>query len=244
MCFRNTSSRQCRLSLLAVLLLGVCIVGCQMADGQNLSGVRLYEQGQYQSALQQFQQALIAAPTNADAHYNMAATYHRIGVQNQDQEALTQAETLYNQCLDLDEDHTDCYRGLAVLLVQTGRRDSGFLLLKNWSTKKTTDANPRVELARLYHESGDHETAKHHLNQALIVDQDNHRAWAALGRIREEQREFEQALANYQRSYNLNQFQPGVAQRIAALNRQLQGDFNVTSPANGTRTVTRGIPRF
>ena len=241
--FRDTSSRQFSFSLWAALLLVVCCVGCQMADGQNLSGVRLYEQGQYQPALQQFQQALAADPTNADAHYNMAATYHRVGIQNGDQEALTQAETLYNQCLDLEEDHTDCYRGLAVLLVQSGRRDSGFRLLKNWSIKKPADVDPRVELARLYHESGDLETAKHHLNQALTVDQSDHRPWAALGRIREQQQEFEQALANYQRSYNLNQFQPGVAQRIAALNHQLQGDFN-SSPSNGTRTVTRGIPRY
>jgi len=243
-CFRKTSSRERGLSLLAALLLGVCCVGCQMADGQNLSGVRLYEQGQYQPALQQFQQAVVRHPTNADAHYNMAATYHRIGIQNDDQSAKEQAETLYNQCLDLNEDHTDCYRGLAVLLVQTGRRDSGFRLLKNWSTKQPEAAEPRVELARLYHESGDHETAKLYLNQALGVDEHNHRAWAALGRIREEQQEFDQALANYQRSYNLNQFQPGVAQRIAALNRQLQGDFNLTSPPNGTRTVTRGTPRY
>ena len=215
------------------------------ADGQNLNGVRLYQQGQFQPALQSFQQALAADPTSADAHYNMAATYHRIGVQNNEQEALTQAETLYNQCLDLDDSHTDCYRGLAVLLAETKRPDSGFKLLKNWATKQPENADARVELARLYHEFGKYDTAQLHLNEAIAVDQHNHRAWAALGRLREEQQEFDQALANYQRSYNLNQFQPGVAQRIASLNRQLQADVNLTTPPTGTRTVTvPGTPRY
>ena len=213
-------------------------------DGQNLSGVQLYQQGQYMPALQQFQRVLAADPANADACYNMAATYHRLGTLGNDQSSLDQAEALYNQCLDIDEGHTDCYRGLAVLLAESGRQDAAIRLLRNWSLKQPKNADARVELARVHHESRDYETAKLHLNEALVLDQHNHRAWAALGRIREELQEFDQALANYQRSYNLNQFQPGVAQRIAALNQRLSGQLSLTTPPTGTRTVTRGGGRY
>lgn len=211
------------------------------ADGRNLEGVRLYQQGQYQPALQAFQKAIAADPNNADAYYNMAATLHRMGSQTGDEKMLSQAETLYNQCLDHDENHTDCHRALAVLLVETGRPDSAFTLLKKWAMANPDLADARIELARLYEEFGDLETAKAHLNQAVLVDQHNHRAWAALGRIREMTGDYEQALANYRRSWNLNSFQPGVAQRIASLNRTLSGDLGGgTQP--GTRTVLAPSP--
>jgi tetratricopeptide (TPR) repeat protein len=205
------------------------------ADGSNLEGVRLYQQGQFQPALQQFQKAVTTDPQNADAYYNMAATLHRMGTQKGDQQLLTQAETLYNQCLDLQADHADCHRGLAVLLVETGRPDRGFNLLKNWATANPDNADARIELARLYEEFGDLETAKLHLNQAIMIDQHNHRAWAALGSIREKSGDYEQALANYQRSWNLNSFQKGVADRIATLNRTVQG--MVPTAPDDTRTV-------
>jgi tetratricopeptide (TPR) repeat protein len=229
------------LGLLAGPMLAWMAAGCKMAaDGQNLSGVRLYQQGQYSSALQSFQEALAANPANADAYYNMASTMHRMGIQNNDREALAQAETLYNQCLDMDGNHVDCHRGLAVLLVETDRADRAFNLLKNWVTAAPTLADARVELARLYDEFGDAETARLQLNQALMLDQLNHRAWAALGRLRERSGDYEQALANYQRSFQLNQRQPQVAQRIATLNRSLAGGTGISGTGD-TRTVSNPV---
>jgi tetratricopeptide (TPR) repeat protein len=212
-----------------------------MADGQNVEGVRLVQQGQPQAALQRFQQAITSNPMNADGYYNMAATYHRLGSEQKNRQLLDQAETLYNQCLDLNENHVDCRRGLAVLLVETERSDRAFNLLKNWVTSNPQLADARIELARLYEEFGDLETAKLHLNQAILVDQSNHRAWAALGKIREEVGDYQQALANYQRSYSLNGFQPAVAQRIASLTQaSVSGGSSTTT--SGTRTVTLPPP--
>lgn len=234
---RACFARQFRLWLLVSSSL-LAATGCQMAaDTQNLQGVRLFQQGQYQPAMQQFQAALRTDPKNADATYNMAATMHRMGVQSRDQAALQQAEQLYNQALDLDKQNADAYRGLAVLLAETGRSEKAFTLMKNWANAQPNDANARVELARLYQEFGDLETAKMHLNNAVMIDQYNYRAWAALGNIREQTGDLDQALANYQRSLNLNQFQTNISQRVAALNHSLQ-----SNAANATRTVTTPAP--
>ena len=66
-----------RALLLFTALLAI-LPGCQMAaDGQNQQGVRLFQQGQFQPALQKFQQALATDPVNADAYYNMAASMHK-----------------------------------------------------------------------------------------------------------------------------------------------------------------------
>ena len=212
--------------------------GCKMAaEGHNLQGVRLYEQGQYDTALQTFQKAISSDPENADAYYNMAATIHRVGVARQDENLQSQAESLYNRCLDLDGSHTDAYRGLAVLLAETGRSDRAFRLLKNWALREPRNSEVRIELARLYEEYGEADTAKIHLTEALQINQHNARAWNALGRLREQSGDYAQALANYQQSYQLNHFQPAVAERIASLNRSLH-QTNAPSPGSDARTVT------
>jgi Tfp pilus assembly protein PilF len=84
-----------RLALLAVVALAT---GCRMvAQGRNVDGVRYFQQGQYPVAIQRFDSALTIDPQNPDSYYNKAAVYHRTGEANRDQNALTQAESLYNQ---------------------------------------------------------------------------------------------------------------------------------------------------
>lgn len=238
-CNRYVRSSSAIYGLAAITMLLVSFsVGCRMAaDGQNLDGVRLYQQGNYESAMQRFQQALATNPDNPDSYYNLARTLHSKAAVTQDQEVYDQAETLYNQCLDVGEDHLDCYRALAVLLVETGRSDRAFDLIENWARRNPEIAEPRIELARLYEEFGDPETAKVHLNEAIEINPHAHRAWLALGQIRDADGEIDQALANYHRALQLQPLQTNVANRIATLNRARHSDFGVANP-NGTRTVS------
>ncbi len=191
------------------------------AQGRNVDGVRDYQTGQYHGAIQHFQQALTRDPNNADAYYNLAATYYALGKMNNDQALLQQAEGLYHQCLDLNPDHTSCYRGLASLLVDTDRQESAFTLVKRWAERSYYSAEPRIELARLYDEFNDQETAIQHLTDALQIDATNARAWTAMGQLREKRGELAQALSNYQQAQNLNQHQQGLVPRIASLQQNL-----------------------
>ncbi len=144
-----------------------------------------------------------------------------------------QAETLYNQCLDYEASHLDCHRALAVLLVETNRSDKAFTLLKRWAEKAPTSAEPRIELARLYEEFGEHDTAKKYLEEAVQMEVDNARAWAALARIREQSGDTRQALVDYQRAYSIDNLQAGVAAKIASLQQQINRGVGVV-PASAT----------
>jgi tetratricopeptide (TPR) repeat protein len=240
----GTCRRGQTMAALAVVSLLVSAAGCGMvATGQNTAGVRLYQQGQYYAAMDKFQSAMRADPNDADAYYNLAATVHQLGKSSKNQAMLQQAETLYNQCLDRDPDHTECYRGLAVLLGDTDRADRAFALMKNWSLRSPENANPRIELARLYEERKDKKSAETQLQQALQLDQSNPRAWAALASLRESEGDYQQALANYERAYSLNNFQPAIGERIAALNQATGRTSGDSSGAtNGTRTVNAAAP--
>jgi len=214
--------------------------GCQWAaSGQNATGARLYEQGQYTAALQQFQKVIATDPHNADGYYNLAATTHRLGIQRNDASLISQSEALYNQCLDHDPNHVECHRGLAVLLVDSGRPDRAFALLKNWASRNPTFAEPRIEIARLYEEHGEPRTALKYLEDAVQQDANNSRAWLALARIRETSGDLPQALQNYQRALALNNTQPMVVERVAAISRQLNANLDASlAGGNGTQIAT------
>jgi tetratricopeptide (TPR) repeat protein len=217
----------------------VSLSGCGMvANGRNVDGVRYFQQGQYNVAVQRFQAALAADRTNADAYYNLAATYHRVGILNKDSASLASAESLYRQALDINPNHVDCRRGLAVLLTETNRTDEAFAMLRQWVATNPTLADARVELARLHEEYGDRATAETQLTESLQINPNNWRAHAALGRLREQAGDYAQALANYQRAYQINQFQPQLAERITALQRQASNIYGAGGTYGGTPTAT------
>ncbi|MDA7950426.1 MAG: tetratricopeptide repeat protein [Pirellulaceae bacterium] len=214
--------------------------------GQNMSGVRAYQEGQPQVALHHFQQVLASDPNNADAYYNMAATYHTLGKSSKDQTLFQQAESLYNRCLDIDNDHIEANRGLSVLLAETNRSDKAFNLLKNWAISSPQKSDPLVELARLYQESGNQEAAKNHLEQALFLDETNPRIHAALGSLREKAGDPQQALANYQRSLQLNRFQDQLKTKVAMLQQQhgLPAASSNFSTGSNTKMVNLSSPTY
>lgn len=230
----------------ASILFAFCLVGtsgCRVTSmGQNTLGVRLYQQGRYAEALQQFQTAQSSDPSNPDSYYNLASTYHKLGIAQKDAPMIEQAESLYNQCLDLQSNHVDCHRGLAVLLAESGRPDSAMTLLKNWATANPGLSDARIELARLHQEFGQTKTAEQYLDEALALNPNDSRAWTARGQMREASGDLGQALQNYQQSLAINSLQPELYQRVASLNVKIaQNTMAGTRPAGGW-TVQNSLP--
>jgi tetratricopeptide (TPR) repeat protein len=223
----------------ALALLAIGAMGCNQMNSQalNSEGVRLFQQGNYQQAAGQFQRAVAADPRSGTSYYNLAASLHKSGKMTGRQEDLVQAERYYNQCLEYDPNHAECYRGLAVLLSETGRQDAAYRLLEGWAARSPQLADPRIELARLLEESNNLEQASSRLVEALAIDPHNSRALTALGRLREVSGDRAQALANYQRSLSINRFQPEIAARVAAL--QAAGAGMPASPLVTPQSETR-----
>jgi tetratricopeptide (TPR) repeat protein len=230
----------CRLYAVFVLAAMLSLFsGCGgiTASGRNAEGVALFQQSRYNEALKEFQEASYAEPSNADAYYNIAATYHRIGKQYNSPADLKMAEDAYNRCLDRNENHTACYRGLAVLLAEQGRSQEAFRLLEGWVARQPNVADAKVELARLSEEFGDKNAAKEHLIEALAVQKDNSRALTALAKLQDDSGNTQQALVNYQRSLQADSRQPQVAARVAALQTGTM-NASLTVPSGGTQTVS------
>ncbi len=212
---------------------------------QNGTGVTLYQQGRYAEALQSFEQAKQTDPTNPDTYYNLASTYHRLGTAAKDQKMLDNAEAIYNQALELSPNHVECHRALAVLLVETGRSDKAFTLLKRWAQRSPNISDARVELAKLHQEFNQTKTSEQYLDEALAMDPNNARAWAERGRLRENSGELMQAVQNYQQSIAINSLQPDLYQRIGALNVRLtQNALSTTGTSIAGAPSAPGSPSF
>ncbi len=192
--------------------------GCNLAStGQNIQGKRHFDQGQYTQAISSFQQALQNNPRSADAWYNLGATYYYLGVQQRNADWLRQSDQFFRQALAIDPNHSDAWRSLAALTVQNGRIAEAFQLIDGWRASVPGSAEPVIELARMYREAGNVNAAKQLLVDALNLESTNARALKAMGQIREDAGEYQLALENYVRSYQSNNMQPDVAQKIAAL---------------------------
>jgi tetratricopeptide (TPR) repeat protein len=229
---------------LLIAVCGIAPVGCSNMTSRSLNseGVRLYQNGNYIQAAEQFQRAIASNPKQADGYYNLASALHKNGKLHSRQEDLLQAEQLYNQCLDYSPNHTECYRGLAVLLTETDRQDAAFRLLEGWAARNPQQADPQIELARVLEETNNLPQASSRLVQALAVDPRNSRALTALGRLREQSGDTQQALANYQRSLAINRFQPAVAMRVASLQAATAPTSPLVAPPTETRTVQQWAP--
>lgn len=232
-----SGSAMFRLLRLNVVLCAALCGGCQFAaPAQNAEGVKMFQQSYYKGALERFQQAIASDPHNADGYYNTAATYHQMARQHSQPVDWQQAEAYYGQCLQRNPNHADCHRGLAVMLTERGRQQDAFRLLEAWAARSPGSAAPRIELARLHDESGNFEMAKERLVEAVQREPDNARALAALGKVREQSGDVTQALANYERSLAVNQFQPQLSARVASIRSSMTAP--VTTPPGGTRIVT------
>jgi cytochrome c-type biogenesis protein CcmH/NrfG len=175
-----------------------------------------------------------ANPKNADAYYNLGATYYAMAKQSQNAPWTAQAEQLFRQAIALDDKHVEAHRSLAALLIETGQERYAFDLLNTWRGRYPNSTDPLIELARLYQEYGDNRRAADYLADALRVDGRDVRALKAMGYVRERQGEVQLALENYHRVLQLDNRQTDVASAVERLQTQL---------AQGGSPGTLGAPQ-
>ena len=89
-----------------------------------------------------------------------------------------------------------------------------------------------MEIARLYQEFGDQTQATNLLANALQIDGSNVRALKAMGHVRELQGQYNLALDNYLRSYQLDSRQFDVATKISEMQTRI-AQANTTDASSG-----------
>lgn len=125
------------------------IVSPIISDNVNISkGNDLFLKGQFQNAIQFYQQGL--AQNRAVAFYNMGVSYYLLG-------DIVSSEDAFRQAVKENPDFKEAYANLAVVLIQTGKLDEAEKYVRQL-LKDDNSAKMLVNMANIYLRRG--ETAK------------------------------------------------------------------------------------
>ena len=173
-------------------------------------GLRLYQQGNFAAAQQDFQTALQFRPGDADLVYNIGQCYEH-------QNDLVRAEQTYGQCLRQSPDHVACHNALASLLIHQGRKPEVTRMVEDWLIHQPRLAAAYALDGWLWHQSGDLPRAQARLQQALELDPHDVTALTELALVYEDLHRPERAVVLYERVLALDARQPQVENRLHVL---------------------------
>ncbi|MDR2643155.1 MAG: tetratricopeptide repeat protein [Planctomycetaceae bacterium] len=253
----NSDSEFKRLLLLFFITIIVVlpIVGCTSAN-MSAEGVRYFNQARYDQAQRAFTEALKREPNNPDIYFNLAETYHQSaklsltqGEIAKAQQQYDEANKYYRNCLAIDRNHLKANRGLAAMYIEIRQPQMAFEHIINWCKISPNLQDPKIELARLHHEWAQIMTAQGQkeisdssikkatelLQNVIANDPNNYRAWRAIGFIRENNGDRENAITAYQQSVLLNPNQNDLKNKLTTMGATPTG--TLTTPA-GTTTST------
>ena len=244
----NPSLRYASIPLVAVLVILNLLLatGCKLgANRHNAIGCQAYNQGQITTAIAEFNKAIEMNPNDADAIYNLGASYYAIGKQTKNLQTTQSAEQLYRRAISIDDQHQDAHRSLAALLIETGQEQYAFDLINSWKNRYPASTEPVVELAKLYQEYGDNSRATDLLVDALKINPNDVQVLAAMGSVREAQGQFALALDSYIRALQIDSKQPQLAAKVSSLQNQLAQLPSYNSPTgSATKTATPAPARY
>ena len=154
--------------LLTALLAAWCLSFGAMSDAQDVKqhargavelGWRYFNQGDMDTALKRFNQALILDPNFAPAYFGTAYVY---SVQNK----LDLAIQNYRKSIEKDPTFTHSYSNLGLALLYAGQRTEAFAMLKKALELDNKNGDAHVNIALYYFDAKDYATAWKHVHLA------------------------------------------------------------------------------
>lgn len=164
-------------SLLIVVFLGVCLLGCNghTKESLNEEGERLSRQGNYNGAIVHYKNALEKDPNYLAARFNLALAYLETG-------KLDQAERELRKVLLQDPYDLRVSLHLGRIANFQDKPDVAIPLLKAYLERHPTDATALEQLAVAASIQGDVQAVRSYLEQALAAEPGRISAQIALAR--------------------------------------------------------------
>ena len=172
-------------------------------------GLRFTKAGRHAEAIDCYQQALAATPSDPQVLFALGNTARALGMPKP-------AETFYRQVLAIAPERIEALINLANLLRANGQGDAARALLESAMARQPQSAELSLTLGSVFRESGEAETAESHYRQALALKPNYAAALANLGDMLAARGESEEALSLYDRALRA---EPDNAQ--AKLNRAI-----------------------
>ncbi len=173
----------------------------------NISGDKLYQKGDIDSAINEFKAGLVLDPLNANIHNSLGVCY---GVSGSFEKAKEEFEAAIR--LDSNESMALYNSGLANLLMDNKDRALELFLEAESIGKNVFEVE--FQLGNLYLESGNPEKGKKHLEKAVDLRPESGAAFRCLGDCNKAINKIDEAIASYKKAIKLN---PNDADSLSTL---------------------------
>ncbi|MGB5420696.1 MAG: tetratricopeptide repeat protein [Desulfobacterales bacterium] len=163
----------------------------------NISGDRLYDEGEYQKAIDEYKTALKLNPKDANLHNSLGVCY---GVTGEFVSAMTQFKEA--MALDAEEALAHYNAGLVHLLLD--ERDKARAHLLEIDNRPHNLLEVRLQLGKLYLEDGQPEKGRIYLEKAAAMQPQSSAVHALIGECYAALDRRDEAVAAYKKSLRLN----------------------------------------
>ncbi len=173
----------------------------------NISGDKLYDTGNIDEAVKEFQSALLVDPSNVNVHNSLGVCY---GIQENYDKALEE----FQKAIELDSNETMALYNAGFVKTLTGRPDEALNYFLKAEDKNENIFEVAFQTGRLYMEINKAEKGLEYLNNAARLKPDSALIFASLGGCYSALDNTEEAVSAYKTAIKLN---PNDAASLSAL---------------------------
>lgn len=163
----------------------------------NISGDRLYDQGEYQKAIDEYRTALTLDPANANLHNSLGVCY---GVTGEFASALAQ----FNAAITLDAEEALAHYNAGLVQLLLKERDKARTHLLEADNRPHTLFEVKLQLGRISLEDGDPEKGRYYLESAAAMQPQSSAVFSLLGECYAALNLRDEAITAYKKSLRLN----------------------------------------
>jgi len=167
---------------------------CWMAH--NNLGVALFQKGEINEGLSQFQEALKINPNDAEAHYNFGCFF----LQNRQ---LDEAIARFQEALKNNPSYADAYNNLGTTFLQKGQLDEAITQLQKALAINHNFANARINLGNAFIKKGQLGEAVVEYQKALEINPDDALTHNNLGIALVKKGQTDEAIVQFQKAIQL-----------------------------------------
>jgi tetratricopeptide (TPR) repeat protein len=218
------------LLVLTVMGAGMLLTGCQdpAMDLRN-QGLQLYHEGDYNSALDKFNQALKYNESEPRANYYAGCTEYQLG-------KYEQADYYFKLAWTVDPNFGDVKAALANTLIKQGKVNEAMNFLER-DAALTGAVSDRLRVAQFYQQVGDLDDASVNYARCVAMAPDDTSILVTAGKFYDSVGQKDQAIAVYKQAYLINPTTPGVVDLLQADGVLISDIIPVPPPATAPATT-------
>ncbi|MHB1768760.1 MAG: tetratricopeptide repeat protein [Phycisphaerae bacterium] len=218
-----------RMGLLVLATSAMVLAGCESSAMKlRNQGLSLYHQGDYQSALAKFNDALKYNPADPRANYYAGASDYMLA-------RYQEAAFHYKTAWTVDPNYGHVKSALAEALIRAGRPNEAMNFLER-DAELTGRVNGRLRVARFYKRIGDLDDARVNFAKAAAMAPSNPEVLIEVAEFYDSVGQKQDARALYIRIYQLDPVMPGLIERMqhdgVTISEALAAPLPATQPAS------------